>query len=168
MLRKRPERLHGPDSRPGFWTRDIWLASGDRSSDDGVQRMMLKAKGIRSYGVVATCVAAVFVLAFVQVVLAQDETPAEGPATDASAAAAGESPASSDEAGAGDTSTAETDSASPGPAANPDAPAANQAEPPSMTDMLVPIIGMGLIFYFIVLAPQKKARKKQQAVVESL
>ena len=130
--------------------------------------MLSKVNGMRSYGVVATCVAAVFVLAFVPVVLAQDETPAEGPATDASAAAAGESPASSDEAGAGDTSTAETDSASPDPAANPDAPAANQAEPPSMTDMLVPIIGMGLIFYFIVLAPQKKARKKQQAVVESL
>ena len=37
-----------------------------------------------------------------------------------------------------------------------------------MSDMLVPIIGMGLIFYFIVLSPQKKARKKQKAVVDSL
>ena len=34
--------------------------------------------------------------------------------------------------------------------------------------MLVPVIGMALIFYFIVLAPQKKARKKQDALVESL
>jgi preprotein translocase subunit YajC len=34
--------------------------------------------------------------------------------------------------------------------------------------MAVPIIGMGLIFYFIVLRPQKKARKKQEALVESL
>ena len=30
------------------------------------------------------------------------------------------------------------------------------------------IIGFGLIFYFIVLAPQKKAKKKQQALVDSL
>ena len=37
-----------------------------------------------------------------------------------------------------------------------------------LSGMLVPIIGMGLIFYFIVLAPQKKARKKQQALVDSL
>ena len=39
---------------------------------------------------------------------------------------------------------------------------------PGLSDMLVPIIGMGLIFYFIVLAPQKKARKKQQTVVDAL
>ena len=120
---------------------------------------------MRLSGVVATCVAAVFVLAFGQAVIAQDETPAEGPAA---AAAAGESPAAGDAAAVGAPSAAETDSASPAPAADPDAPAANQPEPPTMSDMLVPIIGMGLIFYFIVLAPQKKARKKQQAVVDSL
>ena len=163
MLRTRPERLHGPDSRRGLWTRGIRLASGYRSIDDGVQRMLSKAKGMRLSGVVATCVAAVFVLAFGQAVTAQDETPAEGPA-----AAAGESPAAGDAAAVGDPPAAETDSASPAPAAGPDAPAANQPEPPTMSDMLVPIIGMGLIFYFIVLAPQKKARKKQQAVVDSL
>ena len=117
---------------------------------------------MRLSGVVATCVAAVFVLAFGQAVIAQDETPAEGPA-----AAAGESPAAGDAAAVGDPSTAETDSASPAPAADSDAPADNQPAP-TMSDMLVPIIGMGLIFYFIVLAPQKKARKKQQAVVDSL
>jgi len=48
-----------------------------------------------------------------------------------------------------------------------DEKAADAAEPPSLSGMLVPIIGMGLIFYFIVLAPQKKARKKQDALVES-
>ena len=123
---------------------------------------------MRLYGVAATCVAAVFVLAFVQMAIAQDETPAKDPALDASAATAGESPASGDKAAAGDTSTAETDSASPGPAANPDAPVENQQGKSTTFEMLVPIIGMGLIFYFIVLAPQKKARKKQQAVVDSL
>lgn len=51
--------------------------------------------------------------------------------------------------------------------------AAGDGEPqdeggPGLTDMVVPIVGMGLIFYFIVLAPQKKARKKQQSVVEAL
>ena len=39
---------------------------------------------------------------------------------------------------------------------------------PGLSDMLIPIVGMGLIFYFIVLAPQKKARKKQQTVVDAL
>ena len=39
---------------------------------------------------------------------------------------------------------------------------------PGLSDMLIPIAGMGLIFYFIVLAPQKKARKKQQTVVDAL
>ena len=127
MLRKRPERLYGPDSRRGLWTRGIRLASGFRSIDDGVQRMLSKAKGMRLSGGVATCVAAVFVLAFVQMAIAQDETPAKDPAPDASAATAGESPASGDKAAAGDMSTAETDSASPGPAANPDAPVENQS-----------------------------------------
>jgi preprotein translocase subunit YajC len=41
-------------------------------------------------------------------------------------------------------------------------------EAPSLSSMAVPIIGMGLIFYFIVLRPQKKAKKKQEALVESL
>ena len=45
---------------------------------------------------------------------------------------------------------------------------AGPAEAPSLSGMLVPVIGMALIFYFIVLAPQKKARKKQDALVESL
>ncbi|MEE3364564.1 MAG: preprotein translocase subunit YajC [Planctomycetota bacterium] len=49
-----------------------------------------------------------------------------------------------------------------------DGDAADPAEPPSLSGMLVPVIGMALIFYFIVLAPQKKARKKQDALVESL
>ena len=40
--------------------------------------------------------------------------------------------------------------------------------PPGIGDMFVPIIGMGLIFYFIVLAPQKRERKKRQAMVDSL
>jgi len=44
-----------------------------------------------------------------------------------------------------------------------------EAEPgPGLSDMVIPIVGMGLIFYFIVLAPQKKARKKQQSVVDAL
>ena len=42
------------------------------------------------------------------------------------------------------------------------------AEGSGLSQMVVPIIGMGLIFYFIVLAPQKKAKKKQQALVDSL
>jgi preprotein translocase subunit YajC len=103
--------------------------------------MLSKASGMRSCGFVATCVAVVFVGAFVQSAIAQDETPAAAPAT---AAADQEGPADPNDA------------------------AANQPEAPSMTDMLVPIIGMGLIFYFIVLSPQKKAKKKQQAVVDSL
>ena len=41
-------------------------------------------------------------------------------------------------------------------------------KPPGWQSMAVPIIGMGLIFYFIVLRPQKKAKKKQEALVESL
>lgn len=41
-----------------------------------------------------------------------------------------------------------------------------QATPPISPMWL--IIGFGLIFYFIVLAPQKKAKKKQQALVDSL
>ena len=49
-----------------------------------------------------------------------------------------------------------------------DGEAADPAEAPSLSGMLVPVIGMALIFYFIVLAPQKKARKKQDALVESL
>ena len=49
-----------------------------------------------------------------------------------------------------------------------DGDTADPAEPPSLSGMLVPVIGMALIFYFIVLAPQKKARKKQDALVESL
>ena len=55
------------------------------------------------------------------------------------------------------------------------APAANGAgegdqekqETPPISPMWL-IIGFGLIFYFIVLAPQKKAKKKQQALVDSL
>jgi len=55
-------------------------------------------------------------------------------------------------------------------------PAEKSAEPATADEerqsfssgILVPVIGMALIFYFIVLAPQKKARKKQDALVESL
>jgi preprotein translocase subunit YajC len=43
-----------------------------------------------------------------------------------------------------------------------------QGKSPGWQEMAVPIIGMGLIFYFIVLRPQKKAKKKQEALVESL
>jgi preprotein translocase subunit YajC len=59
------------------------------------------------------------------------------------------------------------------PAAAADGEAAGEGngeagEAPSLSSMAVPIIGMGLIFYFIVLRPQKKAKKKQEALVESL
>ena len=165
MLRTRPERLHGPDSRRGLYTRGIRLASGCRSIDDGVQRMLSKAKGMRLSGVVATCVAAVFVLAFVQMAIGQDETPA----SDASATTAGKSPASGDEAAAGDRSTAETESASPGTGANPDAPVENQQEKSNFWDNpLLVVIGWGLLFYYLIWAPRKRDRKKQQAVVDSL
>jgi preprotein translocase subunit YajC len=64
---------------------------------------------------------------------------------------------------------AATDAVADGEAAGEGNGEAGEApETPSLSGMAVPIIGMGLIFYFIVLRPQKTARKKQEALVESL
>jgi preprotein translocase subunit YajC len=87
-------------------------------------------------------------LVFAGPVTAEDGEPSEPPAAAAAAA---------------------TDAVADGEAAVEGNGEAGEApEAPSLSSMAVPIIGMGLIFYFIVLRPQKKAKKKQEALVESL
>ena len=73
--------------------------------------MLSKASGMRSCGFVATCVAVVFVCAFVQSAIAQDETPASAPATAAGDAASGESSAATGVADVSDTAAGESPAA---------------------------------------------------------
>jgi preprotein translocase subunit YajC len=105
-------------------------------------RVMFWARGrARFSDILAATLLGLLVLVFAGSVTAQDGKASEPPAAAAAAA---------------------TDAVADGEAAG------EVSEPPSLSRMAVPIIGMGLIFYFIVLRPQKKARKKQEALVESL
>lgn len=57
------------------------------------------------------------------------------------------------------------------PAAGGEAAAEGQqnAQPPGLLgNPMILIIGMGLLFYFIVLAPQKKERRKKEAMINSM
>ena len=110
-------------------------------------RVMLRARGrATSSDVLAATLLGLLALVIAGPVTAEDGESAEPPA----AAAATDAVADGEAAGEGNGEAGEA------------------PEPPSLSGMVVPIIGMGLIFYFIVLRPQKTARKKQEALVESL
>ena len=112
-------------------------------------RVMLWARGrARSSEVLAATLLGLLALVFAGPVTAEDGESSEPPV--AAAAAAADAVADGEAAGEGNGEAGEA------------------PEPPSLSGMAVPIIGMGLIFYFIVLRPQKKAKKKQEALVESL
>ena len=109
-------------------------------------RVMLRARGrATSSDVLAATLLGLLALVFAGPVTAQDGESSEPPAV-----AAADAVADGEAAGEGNGEAGEA------------------PEPPSLSGMVVPIIGMGLIFYFIVLRPQKTARKKQEALVESL
>ena len=109
-------------------------------------RVMFRARGrSRSSDVLAATLLGLLALVFAGPVTAEDDESSEPAA--AAAAAATDAVADGEAAGEGN---------------------GEAGEAPSLSSMAVPIIGMGLIFYFIVLRPQKKAKKKQEALVESL
>ncbi|MBQ15529.1 MAG: preprotein translocase subunit YajC [Planctomycetaceae bacterium] len=56
----------------------------------------------------------------------------------------------------------------PADEAAPDADPKKDQPPGLMGNPMILIIGMGLLFYFIVLAPQKKERRKREAMISSL
>ena len=43
-----------------------------------------------------------------------------------------------------------------------------QATPPGMTQLLTPILLMGLIFYFILMRPQNKERKRREEMLKAV
>ncbi len=113
-------------------------------------RLMFGARGrSRSSDVLAATLLGLLALVFVGPVTAEDDESSELPAATAA-------PAATDAVADGEAAVEGNGEAGEAPA------------PPSLSGMAVPIIGMGLIFYFIVLRPQKKAKKKQEALVESL
>lgn len=114
-------------------------------------RVMLRARGrATSSDVLAATLLSLLALVFAGPVTAEDGESSEPPV----AAAAADAVADGEAAGEGNGEAGEA----PKP----------QGKSPGWQEMAVPIIGMGLIFYFIVLRPQKKAKKKQEALVESL
>ena len=107
--------------------------------------VMFRARGrSRSSGVLAATLLGLLALVFAGPVTAEDGESSEPPAAAADATGV---VADGEAAGEGN---------------------GEAGEAPSLSSMAVPIIGMGLIFYFIVQRPQKKAKKKQEALVESL
>ncbi len=113
-------------------------------------RVRFRARGrLRSSDILAATLLGLLALVFVGPVTAEDDESSGLPAATAVPAAT-EAVADGEAAGEGNGEAGEA------------------PEPPSLSGMAVPIIGMGLIFYFIVLRPQKKAKKKQEALVESL
>lgn len=49
-----------------------------------------------------------------------------------------------------------------------DAAQATTPKAPQLTDMLVPFAFMAVIFYFLLIRPQQKQRKEQQALIAAL
>lgn len=114
--------------------------------EDGVLGMFPARGRVFSSGIAMVALVGLLVVLYVTPVAAQDE-----PSAKSAPAAVQDEP-----------------SEKPAPAANGagEGDQEEQATPPISPMWL--IIGFGLIFYFIVLAPQKKAKKKQQALVDSL
>ncbi len=92
--------------------------------------------------------------------------------------AAAQQKATPDSAVAAEAAPAPASEAAPAPASEaasaPAGEAAPDAEPKDvqpqglMGNPMILIIGMGLLFYFIVLAPQKKERRKRETMINSL
>ena len=115
-------------------------------------RVKLRARGrATSSDVLAATLLGLLALVFAGPVAAEDGESAEPPRAAADAVADGEV------AGEGNGEVGEVPKKEP-----------SKNNETLFGGMAVPIIGMGLIFYFIVLRPQTTARKKQEALVESL
>jgi len=114
--------------------------------EDGVLGMFPARGQVFSSGIAMVALVGLLAVLYVTPVAAQDE-----PSAKSAPAAAQDKP-----------------SEKPAPAANGAGEGDQEKqETPPISPMWL-IIGFGLIFYFIVLAPQKKAKKKQQALVDSL
>lgn len=48
------------------------------------------------------------------------------------------------------------------------APAPAAPQPGGIGDMLVPLVGFGVIFYFLIIRPQRKKEKEHQALLASV